>query len=139
VLDDLAHQHEDAFLAGTARLRHVVGDDEDRVLTTQFPEQLLDRLGALRVERRTRLVHQQQLRLHRQQARDAQLLLLFERQLGGLALEAVLDLVPQQHRAQRLLDDLVGGALVYVTTALGVQTMTEKNIVANRNGQRIGR
>src|SRR5580765_8299527 len=80
VLDDAADQHEHALVAGAARLRHVVGDDQDRVAAAQVPDQVLDRGRRLGVERRARLVRQQHLGLRRQQARDAQLLLLLERQ-----------------------------------------------------------
>jgi hypothetical protein len=36
------------------------------------------------------------------------------------------------------LDDLVRRALRHVAAALGVQAVAEKDVVANRNGQRIG-
>ena len=135
VLDDFAQQHKNAFFAGSPRLGHIVGDDEDGVLAAQFPDEFLHRLGALGVQRRARLVHQQQRRLDRQQSRYAQLLLLFQRQLGGPAVQAVLHLVPQQYLAQGRLDDIVlfGAA----GPARLVQAMAEYDVVANGYGQRI--
>ena len=58
------------------RLLHVVRDDDDRVAALQLVNQLLDPLGRDRVERRRRFVHQQDLGLDRQRARDAETLLL---------------------------------------------------------------
>ena len=58
MLDELAEQHEDALVAVAARLRHVVRHDHDRVAVAQAAHELLDRRGALDVERRARLVHQ---------------------------------------------------------------------------------
>ena len=87
------------------------------------------------------LVHQQHRRLDRQQPGDAQLLLLLQRQLGGLAVvQAVLDLVPQQHLAQRLLDDLVlaRARAPAAAPALAVQVVAEDHVVADRDRQRVG-
>ena len=84
MFDDLAHEHEDTLLAGPAGLGHVVGYDEDRVLAAQLPEQLFHGLRTLGIQRRAGLVHEQHLRLHRKEARDAELLLFLERKAGGL-------------------------------------------------------
>ena len=83
-----------------------MGDDQDGVLATQLPEELFDGGGAFGVEGGAGLVHQQELGLDRQEPGDAQLLLLFQGQVDGLVVEAVLDLVPEQHLAQGALDDL---------------------------------
>src|SRR5215471_10573991 len=56
VLDDAAEQHEHALVAGAARLRHVVRDDQDRVAAAQVPDQVLDGGRRLGIERRARLV-----------------------------------------------------------------------------------
>ena len=75
-------------------------------MTFQFGvDQLLDDRGRDRVERRAGLVHQQDFRLRRDRARDAQALLLAAGQTGAGLLQAVLDLVPQIRSAQRLLDE----------------------------------
>ncbi len=58
------------------RLLQVVGHDGDRVFLLELQHQLFDAAAGDRIERRARLVHQQQLRLDRDRARDAQTLLL---------------------------------------------------------------
>ena len=75
----------------------------------QLGDQLLDARGGDRVERGGRLVEQQDLRIGRQRARDAQPLLLSAGQVERDLLQAVLDFVPERGAAQRLLD-LVGRA-----------------------------
>ena len=40
VLHHLAQEHEGAFLTGTPGLGHVVGDDEDRVIPSQLPDEI---------------------------------------------------------------------------------------------------
>jgi len=137
VLHHPAHEHEYALLAGASRLGHVVGDDEDSVAAAQFPDQLFYRGGALGIEGRTGLVHQQQRGLHRQQAGDAQLLLLLQGQLGGLAPEPVLERVPQQHGAQGLLDDLLLATPPHARAAV-VQAVAEQDVVADGDGQGVG-
>ena len=62
------------------RLLHVVGHDHDRVLLDQLVHQVLDRERRDRVERRAGLVHQDDLGLDRDRARDAQALLLAARE-----------------------------------------------------------
>ena len=86
-------------------LLHVVGDDDDRVLGLQLVDQVLDRRGRDRVERRARLVHQQHLRLDGDRAGDAEPLLLATGEAHAGLVEPVLDLVPEVRAAQRLLDD----------------------------------
>src|SRR3546814_8696171 len=70
----------------------------------QSVDQLLDPRGRDRIERRARLVHQDDLRIDRDRAGDAQPLLLPARQRGAAVMEAILDLVPQPRLAQRLFD-----------------------------------
>ena len=86
------------------RLLHVVRHDDDRVVRLELVDQLLDALRGDRIERRRRLVHQQDLRLDGQRAGDAQPLLLAagERQRRGV--QPVLDLVPERRRLQARLD-----------------------------------
>src|SRR5262245_56869077 len=107
MLDDLAQEHVDAFLAGAPGLGHVVGHDHDGVLFLQTGHQLFDPPGGLRIERRARLIHQDHLRLQRQEAGDAELLLLFELEAGGPLLQAVLHVVPEEDLLQGLLHGLV--------------------------------
>src|SRR4029079_15343840 len=76
VLDEPAQIHEGDMVGDALRLLEIVGDDHDRDLLTQLQDQLLDRLGRLRVERRARLVEQQHLGPGREGPGDAEPLLL---------------------------------------------------------------
>src|SRR3954447_5951395 len=67
---------EGGDVAGPRRLLHVVSDDDDRVAALQLADQVLDRQRRHRIERRARLVHQQDLRLDRDRPGDAEPLLL---------------------------------------------------------------
>src|SRR5207247_2170855 len=62
------------------RLLQVVGHDHDRVAVLQGVDQLLDLQGGDGVEGRAGLVHQDDLRLHRDRARDAETLHLAPRE-----------------------------------------------------------
>src|SRR5215470_18502041 len=106
-LDHLAEIHEGGVVRDPRRLLHVVGDDGDGVIVLELVDQLLDLGGGDRVERRTRLVEQDHLRLDRDGAGDAQALLLAARQAQVVGRELVLDLVPERGAAQRLLDPAV--------------------------------
>ena len=75
-LDQLAEPEEGRHVGDARRLLHVVRDDDDRVAALELVDQLLDALRRDRVERRRRFVHQQDLGLDGQRARDAQPLLL---------------------------------------------------------------
>ena len=107
VLDQLAEQHENALVARAPGLRHVVRDDDDRVAPAQRVHQPLDGAvpSASSAEHGSSI--RMTLRLERQQPRDAQLLLLLEREGGGLAVQAVLHVVPERHLAQGRLHQLV--------------------------------
>jgi hypothetical protein len=62
---------------GDARcLLHVVRDDHDRVVALQGVHEVLDARRGDRIERRSRLVHEQHVRLDGEAARDAEPLLL---------------------------------------------------------------
>jgi hypothetical protein len=65
-----------------------VGHDRDRVVGLQFVDQLLDLRGRDRVERRARLVEQDDLRLDGDGAGDAQALLLPARQAEAVGCSA---------------------------------------------------
>ena len=88
MLDDLPKQHEDALVTGSAGLGHVVGHNKDRVTAAQLEHQLFDRVRTVNVQGRTRLIHENDIRLQRQQAGNAQFLLLFELELGRLGRRA---------------------------------------------------
>src|SRR3954447_12493971 len=75
-LDQIAQIHEGGVLRGARRLLHVVGDDRDGAVGPQLVHQLLDLGGRDRVERRGRLVEEDDLGPRGDRARDAQALLL---------------------------------------------------------------
>ena len=87
-------------------LLHVVRHDDDRIALLQLEDELLDLARRDRVEGRAGLVHQEDLRLDRERARDAEALLLAARETHGRRLEAVLDLVPEGGAHERRLDAL---------------------------------
>ena len=80
VFDDFAQQHEDALVRGSTGLSHVVRHDDDGVLLAQAGDQFLDSFDPFGVQCRAGFVHQDHAWLQRQQAGNAQLLLLFQRQ-----------------------------------------------------------
>src|SRR6202011_3190357 len=61
-LDELAEIHEGSEVGNPGGLLHVVGDDHDRVVVLEFVDQLLNFGGGDRIERRARLVQQNNLR-----------------------------------------------------------------------------
>ena len=137
MLDHATKQHEHALVRGTSGLRHVVRHDQDRVLASQVPDQLLDRLGTLGIEGRAGLVHQQDSRLDRKEPCDAELLLLLQRQLDRWAGQPILDLVPQQHRLQGRCDELVFLLAREGLVRAIVQPIPKQHVVTDRQGQRI--
>src|ERR1043165_4441234 len=133
VLDDLA-EHEERRAVGDARgLLHVVRDDDDRVGLLQIPDQLLDLRRGDRIERRGRLVHQQDLRIDRQRAGDAQPLLLAARERERRLVQAVLHLVPQRRALQRRLHRLV--ELLLLARAADAQAVGD--VVVDRLRERV--
>ena len=90
------------------------------------------------VQRRTRFVHQENLRLDRQQPRDAQLLLLLQRQPRRGLVQPVLHGVPQEDLAQRRFQHLVLLRRAHLAQPRLVQFEAEEDVVAYRDRQRIG-
>src|SRR5688572_9217456 len=84
-----------ATWSDTRGLLHVVRHDQDRHLVLEFADQLLDRTGGDRVERRGRFVEQDDLRVGGQRTRDAQPLLMAARQIRAGFVEPVTHLAPQ--------------------------------------------
>ena len=68
--------------------------DGDRVVFLQLLDQFLDLGGRNRIERRARLVEQDDFRTDGNCARDTQALLLAARQAEAAGVQLVLDLVP---------------------------------------------
>src|SRR5262252_4510685 len=65
MLDESAEHEEGRVLRNARRLLHVVGHDDDRIVAFQLVDELLDLLRCDRVERGSRLVHQDDLGLDR--------------------------------------------------------------------------
>src|SRR6185369_3351721 len=74
-LDQLTQMEEAGALGHPRSLLHVMGDDQDRVALAKLLDQLFDLRGGDRVEGGSRLVEQDDLRLHRDRPRNAQALL----------------------------------------------------------------
>ena len=104
-LDQVALVKEGGEIRDARRLLHVVGDDDDGVAAAQLGDQVLDARRGPRIERRGRLVHEQDLRIDGQGAGDAQPLLLPAGKAQGVVVQPVLDLVPQAGALQAGLDD----------------------------------
>src|SRR3990172_336327 len=135
-LDDVAravlvHGHEDGPVRGTRRLLHVVRDDDDGVLAAQLAHQLLDLERRAWVERRRRLIHEDDLRLGGDGAGDAQALLLTARQRQPGLAELVLHLVPQGRPAEAPLDEPVH------VPPVPVDPRPEGDVVVDRLGERV--
>jgi hypothetical protein len=81
-----------------------VRHDDNRIPGLELIDQLFDALRGDRVERRRRLVHENDVRLDRERARDAESLLLAARQRQRRGVEAILDLVPERRGFQAGLD-----------------------------------
>src|SRR5205823_8368717 len=79
-LDQTPEIEKGGVIGTAARLLHVVGDDDDRVLLLELADQFLNFGRRDRIERGTWFVHQHDLRFDRQGARDAKTLLLAARQ-----------------------------------------------------------
>src|SRR5579883_205378 len=131
-LDELAQIHKGREVGDARGLLHVVGDDDDRVVLLQLVDQFLDLGGRDRIERRARLVEQDDLGLHRDGAGDAEALLLAARQAETGGRELVLHLVPESGPAQGGFDPRVDlGA-----RQLLVQPDAEGDVLVDRHRER---
>src|SRR5437016_6357568 len=79
-LDQLAEIKEPGVIGDAPGLLHVVGHDHDRVLRFQLVNQFFDLCGRNRIQRRTGLVHQNDVWFDGERTRDAKALLLTTRQ-----------------------------------------------------------
>ena len=78
LFDDFAEEHEDAFLADATGLRHVMGDDDEGVLTGELEHELLDGAGAIDVEGGAGFVEEDDVGFQWEEPGEAEFLLLFE-------------------------------------------------------------
>lgn len=105
---DQASFVEERSLVGAARrLLHVVRDDRDGILLSQFEDQVFDRERGLGIECRAGLVHEQDLWAHRDRASDTEPLLLASAESQSGASQTILDFVPDRRFTQRPLDSFV--------------------------------
>ena len=82
-----------------------MGHDDDRHFARQLHDGLLNSAGRCGVERRTRLIHEQNARLYRQRTGNAETLLLTAGEPAARLAEAVLGLVPQAGFCQALFNE----------------------------------
>src|SRR5690242_10701108 len=94
-LDQVAGQEEARVLRDTRRLLQVMRDDGDGVVLLELLDQLLDLERGDGVERGGWLVHQDDLRLDGERARDAEALLLSAREAERALIQAILHLIPE--------------------------------------------
>src|SRR5664280_1575008 len=129
------HPEERGGLGDPRRLLHVVGHDHDRERGRKLLDQVLDPLGRDRVERRARLVHQDDVRVDGDRPGDAEPLLLAagERE-PRLPAEVVLHLVPERRLLQALLDDLVEAGAV----GDAVPARTVGDVLVDGHRERVG-
>src|SRR5450759_4065922 len=106
-LDQLAEVEERSAVRDARGLLQIVRDDDDRELALQLIDELLDFLCRDRVERRGRLVEEEDLRVVGQRTCDAEPLLLAARERKGAVAKAVLHFIPQCGTTKRRLDDHV--------------------------------
>src|SRR3712207_2420014 len=72
IFDEVAEVEKGGLLRDPRRLLHVVGDDHDRIAAAKLVDQLLDLGGGDRIERGSRLVHQDHLGIDGDGAGDAE-------------------------------------------------------------------
>src|SRR3970040_28680 len=133
-LDHLAEVHVGGEVRNARRLLHVVGHDQDRHPLLEIMDQLFDRGGGDRVERGSRLVEQQQLRVGSERARDAQALLLAAREVVGRLVHAVPHLADQRRVGERLLDLLLDAA----SRGLAAHAQPVGHVLEDRLRERVG-
>src|SRR5712671_3921361 len=133
-LDQLAEVHVGREVRDARRLLHVVRHDEDGDALLQVVDQLLDRGGGDGVERRSRLIEQQQFGIRCQRPGDAHALLLPTREVVRRLVDAVLDLVPQRGVLQRALDLLLDAP----ARVLAAHAQPVGDVVEDRLRKRIG-
>src|SRR5579862_10036520 len=104
MLDKLSIEHERREIAGPRGLLHIVRDDGQRTAILELKHQLLDFGGGYRIERRARLVEEQNFRIDRQSTRDTEPLLLAARKRECRFVKVVFHLVPQRRSPQAVLN-----------------------------------
>src|ERR1700733_2853870 len=83
------HQEQRTIVRDTIRLLHVVGDDHDGDVVTEVPDGAFDDARRYRVERRTRLIHEEHPGSDSQGPRNAEALELTSGQGGPGLIETI--------------------------------------------------
>src|SRR5215472_17080193 len=99
-LHQFSQIHERRVVRDARSLLHVVGHDGNRVVVLEFVDKLFDFRRRDGVERRARLIEQDDLRPDRDRSRDTQPLLLSAREAQAVGRQFVLDLFPQRAATQ---------------------------------------
>src|SRR3546814_14282685 len=84
-----------------------MGEEEDRIVRTKYGDQYREPCGGERIERRARVVDEDDFRRNGNRAGDAQPLLLAARKAGAGFLQAILHLAPQAGLLEACLNDRV--------------------------------
>src|SRR5271156_5376586 len=106
--DQLAQKEKASEFSHARSLLHIVRDNNDCKLFLELEDQLFNLSRRNGIQSRAGLVHEQDLWLDRQGARNAEPLLLSARQAGaGLLAKRVFHLIPQRGEFQRALYDLI--------------------------------
>src|SRR5919197_1238551 len=93
-LNQASEVQESGVIRNPAGLLHVVSHCYDCVFSFEFVDQFLDLRRGDRIQRRTRLVHQDHFRLYGERARDTKSLLLPTRKACARFVQIILSLVP---------------------------------------------
>ena len=109
-------------------------DDDDRILILQLLRQILDFARRDGVERARRFVHEDDLRLDGEGARDAEALLLPARKTERGLLQTVFEFVPDSRLPQGALDDFVQLRLFADAVGLGAVG----DVVVHAHGEGVG-
>src|SRR3989441_2786084 len=126
-LDDMTQVHEGGRLRDTGGLLHVVRHDDHGIVLFQVKDKVLDLRGCDRIEGGARLVHEDDLRLDREGARNAEALLLAARETRAALVERVLDLVPEGG----LLQAGQHGGVQLVPVSFPVQSQPGRHVVVD--------
>ncbi len=101
------------MIGNTARLLHVVGNDDDGVILFEFASELFNFEGGNGVKGGGGLIHQNDVWLNCQGASDAQTLLLTARETHGALFEAIFELIPDRGLTKAPFHNFIKHRLVF--------------------------
>jgi hypothetical protein len=106
-LDQFSQIKERGKVGAARRLLHIVRHDDDRKSLFERMYELFDFCRRDRVERRTRFIHQDDVRFSRDGAGDTQTLLLTSRKAERALLQPIFDFVPERRTCKTILNGLI--------------------------------